>query len=245
LRSEPPSINLPVRVLVFRHTPADDLGLIASALDAQGILREYADLYAEPSAESLVSEADALIFMGGPMSANDDHPYIRREIQYIRDASERGQMVLGVCLGAQLIAKALGAGVHANGVKEIGWASVTFTRAAANDPLFAGLHDAEMIFHWHGETFELPAGAELLASSSACRHQAFRVGNSIYGLQFHLEVTPAMIAEWRRDDEACGAAREATQPIDPYAHAMRSGELARLVFGRWCALLKDRACAAS
>jgi GMP synthase-like glutamine amidotransferase len=236
---------LPVRALVFRHTPVDDLGLIASALDTQGILHQYADLYAHPCAESLVNEADALIFMGGPMSANDDHSFILREIQYIRDASERGQMVLGVCLGAQLIAKALGASVHANTVKEIGWAPVTFTRAAESDALLAGLHGAEMIFHWHGETFTLPPGAELLASSDACQHQAFRVGNLIYGLQFHLEVTPAMIAEWCREDEACGDAREVTQPVDPFAHATRSGELARLVFGRWCALLKDRACAAS
>ena len=179
------------------------------------------------------------------MSANDDYPYIQREIQYIRDARERGQMVLGVCLGAQLIAKALGARVHANPVKEIGWAPVTFMPAAANDPLFAGLPEAETIFHWHSETFALPPGAELLASSDACRHQAFRVGNCIYGLQFHLEVTPFMIAEWCREDEACGDAREVTQPIDPYAHAIRSGELARLVFGRWGALVKDRACAAS
>ncbi len=245
MRSEPPSINLPVRVLVFRHTTVDDLGLIAPALDEQGILRGYADLYAHPCVESLVNEADALIFMGGPMSANDDHPYLQREIQYIRDARERGQMILGVCLGAQLIAKALGAGVHANAVKEIGWAPVTFTPAAANDPLFAGLREAEMIFHWHGETFTLPSGAELLASSDRCRNQAFRVGNRMYGLQFHLEVTPSMITEWCREDEACGDAREVTQPIDPYEHAARSGELARLVFGRWCALLKDRACAAS
>lgn len=245
MRSERPSINLPLRVLVFRHTPLDDLGLIAPVLDAHGILHDYADLYAQPCPESLVNEADALIFMGGPMSANDDHPYIQREIEYIRDAGERCRMVLGVCLGAQLIAKALGARVHANTVKEIGWAPVTFTPAAANDPLFAGLREPEMIFHWHGETLTLPPGAELLASSDACRNQAFRVGDRVYGLQFHLEVTPSMIADWCREDEACGAAREVTQPIDPYAHAARSGELARLVFGRWCALLKDRACAAS
>jgi len=245
LRSEPPSINLPLRVLVFRHTAVDDLGLIASALDTHGILHEYGDLYAHPCAESLVNEASALIFMGGPMSANDDHPYIHREIHYIQEARKRGQMVLGVCLGAQLIAKALGARVYANAVKEIGWAPVTFTPSAANDPLFAGLPEMETIFQWHGETFTLPHGAELLASSDACRNQAFRVGNGIYGLQFHLEVTPSMIAEWCREDGACGDAREVTQPIDPYAHAARSGELARLVFGRWCALLKDRACAAS
>ena len=234
-----------MRALVFRHTPVDDLGLIAAALDAHGIHYAYADLYAHPCPESTVNEADALIFMGGPMSANDGHPYIQREIQYIRDASERQKMVLGVCLGAQLIAKALGARVHANTVKEIGWSPVSFTRSGQSDPLFAGLHAAEMIFHWHGETFTLPPEAELLASSAACRHQAFRLGTRIYGLQFHLEVTPTMIAEWCREDEACGDAREVTQPIDSHAHATRSEELAQLVFGRWCALLKARACAAS
>jgi len=137
----------------------------------------------------------------------------------------------------------LGAQVHVNTAKEIGWAPITFATAAASDPIFTGLRASEMVFHWHGETFVLPPGADLLASSDACRNQAFRVGNCIYGLQFHLEVTPSMIAEWCREDEACGDAREVKQPIDPYAYAARSGELARLVFGRWCALLKDRACA--
>lgn len=179
------------------------------------------------------------------MSANDDQPYLHREIQYIRDAANRGQMVLGVCLGAQLIAKALGARVYPNAVKEIGWAPVSFTPAAASDPLLVGLSEPEMIFHWHGETFDLPPGAARLASSDACVNQAFRAGDRIYGLQFHLEVTPAMIAGWCRDDEACGDAREVTQPIDPHQHAARSAKLAELVFGRWCALLQDEACAAS
>jgi len=245
LRSEPLSTKLQARVLAFRHTPVDDLGLIAPALASGGVACDYADLYAGPSGECRVSEAGALIFMGGPMSANDDHPYLQREIEYIRDAANRGQMVLGVCLGAQLIAKALGARVYPNPVKEIGWAPVSFAPAAANDPLFAGLREPEMIFHWHGETFDLPPGAELLASSDACVNQAFRISPRIYGLQFHLEVTPAMIAGWCRDDEACGEAREVTQPIDPHQHAARSAKLAETVFGRWCDLLKGTACAAS
>lgn len=244
MRSEPPSTKPPARVLAFRHTPSDDLGLIAPALASHGILCDYADLYADPGRECRASEADALIFMGGPMSANDDRPYLHREIKYIRDAANQGQMILGVCLGAQLIAKALGARVYPNAVKEIGWATVGFTPAAASDPLFVGLQKTEMIFQWHGETFDLPRGADRLASSDVCVNQAFRAGDRIYGLQFHLEVTPAMIAEWCREDEACGNAREVTQPIDPHQHAARSAKLAEMVFGRWCSLLKHKVCAA-
>jgi GMP synthase-like glutamine amidotransferase len=183
-----------------------------------------------------MTDADTLILLGGSMSTNDNLSFLNREIECVRAAVQAGKPVLGICLGAQLIAKALGAKVYPNGKKEIGWAPVTFTDTAWNDPLFHG-HGSEVIFHWHGETFDLPEGAELLASSADCRHQAFRLGDRIYGLQFHLEVTPEMISHWCREDEACGA-REATKPIDPHAHSARAMDLARLVFGRWCDLVK-------
>jgi len=227
-----------VRVVAFRHSPVDGLGWIARALEAHGFYYEYADLFAAPADVSRILDADAFIFLGGSMSANDDLPAIHREIEYIQDAITLRKPVLGVCLGAQLIAKALGARVYPNTEKEIGWAPVVFTDAAPGDPLFSDVSGSPVVFHWHGETFELPAGAELLASSLACRHQAFRHGDRIYGLQFHLEVTPAMIAQWCHEDEACGEAREAREPIDPYAHAARAEELAGLVFGRWCALVE-------
>src|SRR5882724_12255283 len=115
--------------------------------------------------------------MGGSMSANDGLPFISCESEYIRDAVRRGKPVLGVCLGAQLIAKALGARVYPNAVKEIGWYPVHWTDAAT----VYGLSGSDTVFHWHGETFDLPPGAALLASSDACRHQAYRMGHSIYG----------------------------------------------------------------
>jgi GMP synthase (glutamine-hydrolysing) len=226
-----------VRVLAFRHTPFEDLGWIGDALDANGIPHEYADLYASIQSQAAVGEANALIFLGGSMSANDDLPYIHREIQYIKEAIHHGRPVLGVCLGAQLIAKALGARVYRNAVKEIGWAPMTFTDAGRRDPLFAGLSASETIFHWHGETFDLPSGSERLAASADCPNQAFRLGDRVYGLQFHLEVTPDMIAQWCREDETCGDAREAAEPIDAEAHDARNKELAGLVFGRWCRLV--------
>jgi GMP synthase (glutamine-hydrolysing) len=108
---------------------------------------------------------------------------------------------------------------------------------ARTDRLFAGLPDPELVFHWHGETFDLPPGAELLASSDACLHQAYRVGGNVYGLQFHLEVTPEMIADWCAQDANCGDIREIEAPIDPQRNAPRLRELSRQTFGRWCALI--------
>jgi GMP synthase-like glutamine amidotransferase len=226
-----------MRVFVFRHVPFEDLGLIRAPLEERGISIEYADLYRPGAPLPDVTQAAALIFMGGPMSANDDLAYLRQELQLIAQAVERRQPVLGVCLGAQLIAKALGSKVYRNPVKEIGWFDIHLTEAAARDPLFAGIGPAETVFHWHGETFDLPLGAERLAYSEACRNQAFRFGAGVYGLQFHLEVTPAMIEDWCAQDANCGDIRELATPIDPRQNAARLAVLSSLVFGRWCDLL--------
>ena len=224
-------------VVAFRHVPFEHLGLIAPALESRGIPFEYADPFREPADAARVEDADGLIFMGGPMSANDDLPYIRRELSIIQNAASAGKPVLGICLGAQLIAKALGARVYRNPTKEIGWYPVFWTGAAAGDSMFAGLSGSDTVFHWHGETFDLPAGAAWLASSEACRHQAFRWGSSIYGVQFHLEVTPEMIADWVAQDLNSGDVRELGSLPDPQANAERLRELSGLVFGRWAELV--------
>jgi GMP synthase-like glutamine amidotransferase len=218
------------RVFVFRHVPFEDLGLIRAPLEERGIGIEYADLYRPGAPLPDVTQAAGLIFMGGPMSANDDLPYLRQELRLIAQAVERRQPVLGVCLGAQLIAKALGSKVYRNPVKEIGWFEIHLTEAAARDALFAGIGPLETVFHWHGETFDLPPGAECLAYSDACRNQAFRAAAGVYGLQFHLEVTPAMIEDWCAQDANSG-------DIDPRQNAARLAVLSSIVFGRWCDLL--------
>jgi GMP synthase-like glutamine amidotransferase len=222
------------RVLAFRHVPFEGLGWIEQALRAHGIDFDYADLYAQPAPPVEPADSDGLIFLGGPMSVNDDLPYLRSEEAYIRQAIDCGIPVLGVCLGSQLIARALGAQVRRNAVKEIGWFDICLTPSGRADPLFEMLAGSETVFHWHSETFELPPGAELLASSERCRNQAFRIGPTVYGLQFHLEVTPAMIAGWCREDENCGDVRELEAPLDPFANASRIEQLALAVFGRWC-----------
>ncbi len=227
-----------MRVVAFRHVPFEGLGLIEPALAEHGLAVEYADLFQEGAAAPDVSTAAALIFMGGPMSANDDLPYLRQELQFIREAVERGQPVLGVCLGSQLIAKALGAKVYPNARKEIGWFEVHLTEAGRRDPVLSSWDLSETVFHWHGETFDLPEGAEWLAYSEACRHQAFRVGANVYGLQFHLEVTPEMIADWCTQDANCGDVRELHSPVDPYRNCERLAALSRIAFGRWCDLVR-------
>jgi GMP synthase-like glutamine amidotransferase len=221
-----------MRVLAFRHVPFEGLGLLAPVLEAHGVTIEYVDAWRRTAVVPPPDPYAALIFLGGPMSVNDDLPYLRREMEIVREAVARRQPVLGICLGAQLIAKALGAEVYKDIQKEIGWFPLHFGPAAAGDPVFAGL-DSETVFHWHGETFDLPPGAELLASSDLCRNQAFRVGSHVYGMQFHLEVTPEMVADWCRQDENCGDVRELRSPIDPRENSTRLAVLAELIFGRW------------
>lgn len=229
-------------VLAFRHIPFEPLGLIEDALRSRGIGYQYVDLPSDTDCSPDVDNADALIFMGGPMSANDPLPWIERELSFIRRGMARNQPILGVCLGSQLIARALGSRVYKNAVKEIGWAPVYLTEAAARDPLLRGLGGPETIFHWHGETFDLPPGAEHIAYSDACRNQAFRVDDSVYGFQFHLEVTPEMIRQWCVEDANEGDLREVIAPIDADCNSSRLAELSDVVFGRWCDLVKEAAC---
>jgi GMP synthase-like glutamine amidotransferase len=137
-----------------------------------------------------INEIDFLVVMGGPMSANDDNefPWLTVEKKFIRTVVESGKSVLGICLGAQLIASAMGARVYKNPVKEIGWFPVQGIPSPDSSSL--SFPSSMVAFHWHGETFDLPSGATLLAKSEGCENQAFQIGASIVGLQFHLETTP-------------------------------------------------------
>jgi GMP synthase (glutamine-hydrolysing) len=233
-----------MRVVAFRHVPHEGLGLIEPVLRQRGIEIVCADLYNEGAAVPLIRGTDGLIFMGGPMSANDPLPYLEREMHIMRDAAGRGQAILGVCLGAQLLAKALGAGVRRNPLPEIGWFEIELTEAGAADPLLGAMNRTETVLHWHGDTFDLPEGAVWLARSERCANQAFRVGTNSYGFQFHLETTPEMIADWCAQDmesaAQCGGTRELNTAIDPQHNRERLAYLAGLVFGRWSESLTPR-----
>jgi GMP synthase (glutamine-hydrolysing) len=211
-----------MRILVFRHAAFEELGTLRPTLESRGFRVESVQLY-EPGAQVPdIADAAGLVFMGGPMCANDDLPFLHSEVELIRGAAGRGQPVLGICLGAQLIAKALGVRVPRSPKPEIGWFHVDLTDAGRLDPVFANMGDPVAVFHWHQDMFEVPPGAELLATAPGCPNQAFRSGRNIYGFQFHPEMTPAMIEDWQRHAEVCG---EATEAIDPSLHA---GSLAQL-----------------
>jgi GMP synthase (glutamine-hydrolysing) len=179
-----------MRVHYFQHVPFEGLGSIAEWLTDKGHVVTATQWWADGRPPSL-DDVDWLIVMGGPMGVHDEyrHPWLVAEKRCIEGAIAAGRAVLGICLGAQLIADVLGARVYANGQKEIGWFPVRRTPAAAGHPLGMVFPESEEVFHWHGDTFDLPAGSVHLAASDACRNQAFVLGERVLALQFHLETT--------------------------------------------------------
>ena len=184
-----------MRAHYFQHVPFEGLGSIEQWLrsrDAQVTATRFFEEARLPGIE----EIDVLIVMGGPMSVNDEHrfPWLTPEKDFIREAIDRDRAVLGVCLGSQLIANAKGASVYPNPRKEIGWFPITSVPALPTGRIFRFPSDY-LVFHWHGETFDLPAGAVQLARNDTCENQAFQLGARVIGLQFHLETTPENVQE--------------------------------------------------
>lgn len=217
-------------LLILRHEPFEHLGLFAEVLNSAGISYTYRDLN-DPAPGG---DYDGLIVLGGPMSANDPIPGLADELQMIERFLKQGSPILGICLGSQLIAKTLGAPVYRNQELEIGWEPVHLTEAGRCDPLFRGIESPTVFFHWHGETFDLPHGAKWLAWSEKTRHQAYRFGSNVYGLQFHPEVDAAMIADWCAQPVNCGDVATLPQPIN--ASAYDQSTLAHQIIGDWISL---------
>jgi len=188
------------RLLVFQHVAHEILGTLDPVLRGSGFRIKYVNFERHPDFEPNLEGYDGLIVLGGPMNVDevDKYPYLETEVYSIRKAIDRGMPVLGICLGSQLIAKALGAKVYKNREKEIGWYDLSPTSIGKKDPLISHFSGMEKIFQWHGDTFDIPGGALLLASSPLCKNQAFRYGDNVYGLQFHLEVDERMVERWLR-----------------------------------------------
>lgn len=186
-----------MRVHVLQHVAFEGLGCIADWLEARHATITCTRFFESPQLPAL-DDVDFVIALGGPMSVNDEAalPWLRDEKRFLADAIAAGKPVLGICLGAQLMASALGARVYPGREKEIGWFPVFAEPTGAfnaNDPNACVLPAQIDVFHWHGETFDLPPTARLLAHSAVCRHQAFQIGRRAIGLQFHLETTPASL----------------------------------------------------
>jgi GMP synthase-like glutamine amidotransferase len=187
-----------VRVLVVQHIACEPPGVYEDVLFERGAEVHRVEL---DEGEPLPAWEgfDAIVAMGGPMSVNDeaDHPWLREEKRVIAEAVRAGLPYWGVCLGVQLLATSLGARVHAGPTPEVGLLPVTMTDEGCADPVMGSLPRSVVTLQWHGDTFDLPEGAVLLASSPAYPAQAFRYRNA-YGVQFHLEVSRAMAEDWGR-----------------------------------------------
>ena len=183
--------------LVITHVSFEDLGSFEAVLVESGFELDYVKAGTDIMSDSEVVGADLLIVMGGPISANDvdDYPFLQQEIDLLRMRMSLNKPTLGICLGAQLIARAAGATVYPGDQKEIGWFPLTLTDAGAVSTLRCLGGEEKIVLHWHGETFDLPQEAELLASSELYTNQAFSIGNTL-ALQFHPEVTAKGLEQW-------------------------------------------------
>jgi GMP synthase (glutamine-hydrolysing) len=183
-------------VLVYQHLATDGPGFIGEAFLRRGAALDICHVY-RGDAVGDPSGYDALLVMGGDMNVyqEEQFPWLAEETRLMRRAALDGQAVLGICLGGQLLARALDATVHLGGAPEIGLTEITLNEAGRADPLFDGLPAVEAVV-WHDDTFDTPSEAVALASSAGCANQAFRHGERAYGVQFHPEVTPAMLEDW-------------------------------------------------
>jgi GMP synthase-like glutamine amidotransferase len=228
-------------VVVLQHIACEPPGVYEDVLVEHGATIHRVELdEGDPLPDW--RRADAIVAMGGPMSANDEAtlPWLATEKAWIAEAVRAGVPLFGACLGVQLLASSLGAEVTAGPRPEVGILPVFLSEQGARDPVFAGLPHELLTLQWHGDTFTLPDGAVLLASSPAYPNQAFRWGEHAYGVQFHLEVSREMAEEWARVPEYAdalgrilgpGAAVGLVDELETHAQTMRGH--GRLLFTRW------------
>jgi GMP synthase (glutamine-hydrolysing) len=230
------------KILVFQHVPYEPLGTLDPLLKESGFRIRYVNFGRNPDHRPTLDKYAALIVLGGPMSSEqiDTYPNLVTEVEIIREAVDRDMSVLGICLGAQLLAKALGGVVQRNPLREIGWYDVDLTAAGETDPVLSTFARCQRVFQWHEDGMSLPPGAVHLASSAASNIQAFRHGEHAYGLQFHLEVDSSLIERWLSVPENRATLQDETGRTDPdEIRAQTPGSidalqsLSRATFLRW------------
>lgn len=227
------------QVVVFRHACCEGAGYLGTFLARHAIPWCEVRIDKGEAVPTSVDNYSGIVLMGGPMSVNDDLPWIPPLLQLIRQAVDKDVPLLGHCLGGQLISKALGGVVSKNPVKEIGWGQVQVADHAAARDWFGDLQGFNS-FHWHGETFTVPAGATHVLSSPYCANQAYVMGKHI-GLQCHIEMTPEMVKVWTeqwKNDIASAAASPAVQSADTMLAEVAEDcdvlhQVADKVYSRW------------
>jgi GMP synthase-like glutamine amidotransferase len=188
------------KILVVKHTESEDAGSLGEYLKRMGWNIHTVELSKGEKLPNSFKDISACIMMGGPMNVyeEDKYPFLKDEYFFIKDILKKEIPFLGVCLGAQLLAKSCEAKIKKSPVKEIGWYNVNLTIDGKEDILFKGLSDKINVFQWHEDTFDLPKRGILLARSSPFINQVFKIGENTYGLQFHIEITPELIRDWLR-----------------------------------------------
>ncbi len=188
----------PRSAVVLRHVAFEDLGLLAPILNAAGWHPSYCEAPTEDLADPSIERADLLIVLGGPIGVYETkaYPFLRQEIALLERRLAANRPTLGICLGAQLMARALGARVFAGPVKEIGWGRLQLTSAGLASCLEPLAEEGATVLHWHGDTFDLPEGATRLARNAHYENQAFAFGSHALALQFHAEADPRRLEEW-------------------------------------------------
>jgi GMP synthase (glutamine-hydrolysing) len=230
------------KILVFQHVPYEPLGTLDPLLKEAGFRIRYVNFGRNPEHAPALERYAALIVLGGPMNADqiDSYPNLLAEVEIIRDALDRDMSVLGICLGAQLLAKALGGTVSRNQRREIGWCHVDLTDAGRSDPVLAAFSERQRVFQWHEDGIALPEGVARLASSPESPVQAFRVGEHAYGFQFHLEVDETLIERWLTVPENQAILAAEMGRVDPEQIRRQATEniadlkaLSRATFSTW------------
>jgi GMP synthase-like glutamine amidotransferase len=230
-------------VAIFRASPSEGPGYFATYLERRSVPWQVVKLDAGDAVPRDVRRFSGLCFMGGPMSVNDDLPWIAPALELIREAVRKDVPVIGHCLGGQLMSKALGGAVRPNPVKEIGWGEVRACDNAVARAWLGEQQPAFQAFHWHGETFSIPPGATRILENERCLNQAFATGKHL-GMQCHVEMTPELIGEWLQtgNDEIAASPgpavqrpQEIEQGVERWLEPMR--EVANRLYDRWTASL--------
>ena len=199
-------------IYAIYHAPTETAGLVGDALKKLKLGFKEIRAFGGQAIPKDSPDLEALILMGGPMNVDETkkYPYLAEEVKLLEKVIKGGKPVLGICLGSQLIAKAMGAKVYPNKLgREVGWKPLELSMQGIMDPLFKEFPNNTKVLHWHGDTFDLPKGAVHMASTEKCQNQAFRYGKNVLALQFHLEVTPDMVKNWvEADEDYIGDAKE-------------------------------------